>query len=62
MGLFEKLGREVESFKQQAEDASEAAASHRCVDCGEPVYTDRSDCPECGGETVAEDSDADESG
>jgi uncharacterized OB-fold protein len=61
MGLFEKLGREVESFKQQAEDASEASASRRCTDCGTLVYTERSDCPECGGETVAADSDDDES-
>lgn len=61
MGLFEKLGRSVESFRQQAADASEETASRRCVDCGEPVYTDRSDCPDCGGETVAV-NDGDDAG
>lgn len=62
MGLFERLGRGVESFKQQAEDASEASASRQCPDCGEAVYADRPDCPECGSDLVTADTDADGSG
>jgi rRNA maturation endonuclease Nob1 len=61
MGLFEKLGRGVESFKQQAEDASEETASRQCIDCGEAVYAERTECPECGGETVAVTDETDES-
>jgi uncharacterized OB-fold protein len=61
MGLFERLGRGVETFKQQAEDASETSADRQCVDCGEAVYVDRADCPECGGETVAVDPETGES-
>ena len=71
MGLFENLGRTVESFKQRAEDAAEETASgesagetatgtdsdRECVDCGEPVGVDRSECPFCGGDVVATGSD-----
>ncbi|MFB6200626.1 MAG: hypothetical protein ABEI98_01300 [Halorhabdus sp.] len=51
MGLFEKLGRTVESFKQ---DATENAATptHRCADCEAEFFTDYETCPECGSETV----------
>jgi uncharacterized OB-fold protein len=57
MGLFENLGRKVEEFKQQAEEASEAEAVAECADCGEAVYTDREDCPACGSDDlVAADS------
>lgn len=52
MGLFENLGRKVEAFKQQAEEASKETATRECADCGELVYTDREDCPECGSERV----------
>jgi len=63
MGLFENLGRKVESFKQQAEEAAEETTSDEatseedalgeCADCGEPVAVDRSECPSCGGDVVA---------
>ena len=52
MGLFENLGRKVEKFKQQAEEASAEQASRECADCGELIYTDREDCPECGSERI----------
>jgi uncharacterized OB-fold protein len=52
MGLFEKFGRKVEGFKQEAESASRDAAERECADCGELVYSDRAECPECGNETL----------
>ena len=51
MGLFENLGRKVESFKQDAtENASDP--SHRCRDCEAEFYTEYETCPDCGGESV----------
>lgn len=52
MGLFEDIGRKVETFKQRAEEASREQASAECADCGELIYTDRDACPECGGEEI----------
>jgi rRNA maturation endonuclease Nob1 len=57
MGLFENLGRKVEAFKQEVEGASEATASRQCIDCEELVYSDRTDCPACGGATVELEAD-----
>lgn len=54
MGLFENLGRKVEEFKQEATSASAEEASHECADCGELIYTDREDCPECGSERIVD--------
>ena len=54
MGLFENLGKKVERFKQQAEEAANEDASHVCADCSEPLYADRDRCPECGSENVVE--------
>lgn len=53
MGLFENLGRTVESFRQ---DATESAAepTHRCADCDGEFYTDYEACPDCGGEDIVE--------
>lgn len=53
MGLFEDLGERVERFKQQATDASKESADYECLACGEPVYTDQGECPNCGSEDVA---------
>lgn len=52
MGLFERLGRSVEELRQEAADAREAEATHECSACGQLLYTDREDCPECGGAVV----------
>lgn len=52
MGLFEDLGRRVEEFKQEAEEASRATAVAECADCGELLYSDRENCPECGSERL----------
>ncbi|WP_169051752.1 PhlB family protein [Halorhabdus amylolytica] len=51
MGLFENLGRKVESFKQDAtENAS--APTHRCGDCDAEFFTPYETCPDCEGEDV----------
>jgi len=74
MGLFEDIGRKVETFKQQAESHSHEQARAKCSECETLVYTDREDCPECGhqpllvrksenegdDETVANDEGSDE--
>lgn len=51
MGLFENLGRKVESFKQDAtENASQP--THRCEDCESTFFTDYEACPDCGSDAV----------
>lgn len=55
MSLFERLGRKVESLKQEADAARDAEATHRCRDCGKRFYTQREVCSACGGEVVAVD-------
>jgi rRNA maturation endonuclease Nob1 len=52
MGLFENLGRKVESFKR---DATENAAepTSRCEDCDAEFFTDYETCPDCGSEAVS---------
>jgi len=52
MGLFEDIGRKVETFKQQAESHSQERARAKCPECESLVYTDREDCPECGHESL----------
>lgn len=52
MGLFEDIGRKVETFKQQAESVSEDQARAKCPECETLVYTDRDDCPECGHDSL----------
>jgi len=48
MGLFERLGRNVEKLKQQATAQAEESATHRCEDCETLLYADHNECPECG--------------
>ncbi|WP_433623710.1 hypothetical protein [Halomicrococcus sp. NG-SE-24] len=52
MGLFEKLGRQVEQFKQTAKKTAEENASYRCQACHERFDADYDRCPECGAEQV----------
>lgn len=52
MGLFEKVGRRVERFKQRASDAATAEADYECSACGERLYADAETCPECGAAAV----------
>jgi uncharacterized OB-fold protein len=60
MGLFENLGKKVERFKQQATDAASEEANHVCGDCGELIYADREQCPNCGSEDIRERTASDE--
>lgn len=52
MGFFNKLGKKAERFKQQAVAASESEASHGCVNCETPLFSDHEECPECGEDAV----------
>jgi rRNA maturation endonuclease Nob1 len=52
MGLFEKLGREVEEFKQNAKRAADESSEYRCRSCGERFHLDHDECPECGSDDV----------
>jgi uncharacterized paraquat-inducible protein A len=53
MGLFNRLGREVEQFKQNASDAAEEQKKPSCPACEAALPADflddlPADCPECG--------------
>lgn len=50
MGLFNALGRKVESFKQQVDEA--ATGTYACEDCGERFHTAHDACPACGADAV----------
>jgi len=54
MGFFENLGRKVEKFKRASESAATGEATHGCRDCGEPLFADSEECPECGSDDVVE--------
>lgn len=59
MGLFERLGRQVEQFKQTATQAAAESANYECRACGERLHSPHDECPECGAEAVSErDGDA----
>ena len=52
MGVFRKLGRRVEEFKNTAEEAAEESKEFRCGECGTRFATQQRPCPECGAEAV----------
>jgi len=52
MGLFNKLGRQVEQFKQNAKEAAEESDVYRCRACDAKFHTDYDECPECGAEEI----------
>lgn len=58
MGFFENLGRKVGKFTQEASAAAAEEATHVCRSCGERFYTDREDCPECGGDVVERETES----
>lgn len=60
MGLFEKAGRRFEQFKKRAETAAEREAEFACAACGERLYADADQCPECGADAVVSISGDDE--
>lgn len=51
MGLFERLGETVETFKQEAETARDEEA-YECRECAERFYSERETCPACGSDDV----------
>jgi rubrerythrin len=60
MGLFNKLGREVERFKRTATAAAESSEEYRCEACGSRFVADYEECPECDtAAVVAVDADDD---
>lgn len=52
MGLFRKLGKQVEQFKQSAKTAADEAAGYECAACGARFHTEQDGCPECGSDEV----------
>jgi len=52
MGIFNRLGREVEEFKQSAQQAAEERHDYRCTACDARFSTEYEACPDCGAEAV----------
>ena len=52
MGLFNRLGREVEQLKQTVTTAAEQDAEYRCESCDASFHVQHEQCPECGAESV----------
>jgi rRNA maturation endonuclease Nob1 len=50
MGIFRKMGRNVEEFAQSVKESADESAGYRCVDCDEGFHVNRETCPECGGD------------
>jgi len=47
MGFFNKLGRQVEQFKQSAKEVAEEQADYQCRACDARFHTEYDECPEC---------------
>jgi len=54
MGLFNKLGQQVEQFKQNATEAAEESADYQCRACDTRFHTEYDECPECGAREVTQ--------
>lgn len=54
MGLFNRLGRKAEEFKQNVDAAKTAEATHECADCEKLFYTEHETCTECGSDAIVE--------
>ncbi len=52
MGIFRKLGRQVEQLTQTATEAAAENADYQCRTCDERFHTHHDRCPECGAQTV----------
>lgn len=57
MGLFNRLGRQVEQFRQTARSTAKQEADYQCGACGVELYTRPEECPECGAEQIERTSD-----
>ena len=58
MGIFNRLGRQVETFKQRAESAAEETAEYQCMACETRFQIDHETCPECDADAVESISEA----
>jgi len=54
VGLFRDVGRRAERLKQQVTDAAREEAVLECEECGKSIFTERTDCPACGSESLLE--------
>ena len=52
MGLFNKLGRQIEQFRQDAKEAAEETVDYQCQACHARFHTEYDECPECGAQEV----------
>lgn len=52
MGLFTKLGRQVEELKQTAQNAADSGGTYQCPVCDEQFDSKHEQCPECGEQIV----------
>lgn len=50
MGLFRRLGRQVERFKSEA--AAEAHSRYQCESCGARFSERHEQCPKCSSQDV----------
>ncbi|HZD43928.1 MAG TPA: hypothetical protein VE134_07705 [Methanomicrobiales archaeon] len=58
MGLFKNMGRKFEEFKKASEEVAADSAEYECTECGKLLYTSHDECPDCGGEVVALETEA----
>ncbi|NHN46583.1 hypothetical protein G9464_03090 [Halostella sp. JP-L12] len=52
MGLFERVGRQVEQFRQTAKETAAENARYQCRECGARFNAHEGQCPECGADEV----------
>lgn len=52
MGLFTRLGRTVEQFKQTASNTADESARFQCRACTARFQTRHDRCPDCGATEV----------
>ena len=52
MGIFNKLGRQAEQFKQKAKEAAGEQADYQCQACDVRFHTEYDECPECGAQEI----------
>lgn len=59
MGFFNKLGRRIGKFEQEARSAAAEDAEWGCASCGSTFGEEPEACPDCGSEQIVA-LDADE--
>jgi rRNA maturation endonuclease Nob1 len=52
MGFFERVGRQVEQFKQTATEAAQEDQNYQCRACESRFYSEHEQCPDCGAQEV----------